>query len=115
MPSAEPSPLQQSNEQRVAPRVPKALPKAPQSEAVAKRLLYHSTIRPVQRFDSADFFLDQHYAKTREAAAADEAADEVMPDTEAPSDAVHQPATDASWQQQLQTPPLPQRSLGQQP
>merc|ERR1719424_425567 len=113
MPS-QPSPLQQSNEQqRSVPRVLPKAPKAPQSEAVAKRLLYHSTIRPVQRFDSADFFLDQHYAKARvqEAAAADEKCDDIMQDTDSPSDAVRQPAE--AWQNQLQTPPpLPQRARG---
>ena len=115
MPS-QPSPLQQSNEQRGGPKVPKTLPKAPQSEEVAKRLLYHSTIRPVQRFDSADFFLDQHYAKARaqeqEQTAADRTSDAVMEDAETPSD---QPAAAGPhWQQQLQKPPpLPQR-FGQQ-
>jgi hypothetical protein len=116
MPS-QPSPLQQSNEQQRS--VPRALPKAPKApltEAVAKRLLYHSTIRPVQRFDSADFFLDQHYAKARvqEAAAADDKCDEIVQDTDSPSEAVRQPAE--AWQNQLQTPPpLPQRAFAQQP
>lgn len=115
MPS-QPSPLQQRNEQRGAPKVPKALPKAPMSEAVAKRLLYHSTVRPLQRFDSADFFLDQH-AKAREQeqevqATADGAGDEVVQDAETlpglPA------AAGPHWQQQLQKPPpLPQR-FGQQ-
>lgn len=36
------------------------LPKAPQSKEVAQRLIRNSTIRPVQRFDSADYFLTLH-------------------------------------------------------
>ena len=39
---------------------PASLPKAPQSKQVAQRLLMHSNMRPVQRFDSADYFMKLH-------------------------------------------------------
>ena len=39
---------------------PSPLPKAPQGAEVAQRLLKHASIRPVQRFDSADYFLQLH-------------------------------------------------------
>ena len=39
---------------------PRPLPKAPLSKEVAQRLLRNSTVKPVQRFDSADYFLTRH-------------------------------------------------------
>ena len=101
-------PLQQSNgrgsrSSRHAP--PKELPKAPQSKEVAQRLLKHSTIRPIQRFDSADYYLDQHAARK-----AAEARQELEAELEKAIMDVNSPSAatiDVSWEQHLQTPPRP--------
>ena len=45
---------------RARSRKASPLPKAPQGQVVAQRLLRNSSIRPVQRFDSADYFLSQY-------------------------------------------------------
>lgn len=37
---------------------PRRLPKAPQGREVAQRLLRNSSLQPVKRFDSADYFKD---------------------------------------------------------
>lgn len=44
-------------------RIPMALPKAPQGEEVAQRLMKNASYIPVKRFDSADYFLQQWEAK----------------------------------------------------
>ena len=44
---------------------PRSLPKAPQGELVAQRLLRNATARPIQRFDSADYFLHLHHEQQR--------------------------------------------------
>ena len=64
MPEQAQQPLTQSNGQKPPserPRsAPKTLPKGPQSQEVAQRIIKHSTLRPVKRFDSADYFLEQY-------------------------------------------------------
>lgn len=44
---------------------PMPLPRAPQGKVIAQRLLHNSTARPVQRFDSADYFLSLHHQQQR--------------------------------------------------
>lgn len=44
---------------------PRLLPKAPTSEAVARRLWMNSNYVPVKRFDSADYFLSKHHEQQR--------------------------------------------------
>jgi len=57
---------------RASPKLPRVLPKAPQSHEVAQRLLRNSSMQPVKRFDSADYFkdlwLDQQKEKLRRGA-----------------------------------------------
>jgi hypothetical protein len=55
-----------------SPRTPAPLPKAPQCEEVAQRLLRNSTLVPVKRFDSADYFLSLHVEQQRLAREEDE-------------------------------------------
>lgn len=42
-----------------------APPHAPTSELVARRILSHAKAVPIKRFDSADFFLEQHKQKSQ--------------------------------------------------
>lgn len=69
---------------RPVPRGPAALPKAEMSEACARRILRNATATKVQRFDSADFFMNQYLSKQR-AATAEGAATESEPSTAASS------------------------------
>merc|ERR1712146_805178 len=71
------------------------LPKAPQGSDVAKRLLHHAALRknPVQRFDSADYFLEQHKEQQRRSS-----------ESSAMSDAMEQQLEPP---QQLEQPQLP--------
>ena len=55
---------------KASPR-PLSLPKAPLSQEVAKRLLRNATVRPVQRFDSADYFLQLHQERSKGASSAE--------------------------------------------
>lgn len=48
---------------------PHALPKAPTSAEVARRMLANAEARPVKRFDSADYFMNQYLATQQRATA----------------------------------------------
>lgn len=92
-------------------RRPRVLPKAPQGKEVAQRLLRNSTMHPVKRFDSADYFkdlwlADQQKEKRRAAGEATVPEDEVGAATTAAAPAAAQPKTsDCSFLDTLQAPP----------
>jgi len=100
-----------------APRGPVALPKAEMSEACARRLLRNATVTKVQRFDSADFFMNQYLSKQR-AATAEGAAPGSEPST-APSSARSEATPEEMpsgyadihvSEAQLERPPSPRRA-----
>lgn len=79
-PSA-PDQLSGGRTRKASPR-PLALPKAPMSQEVAQRMIRNSTVRPVQRFDSADYFLQQHLERVKGASSTASSADlELASDT----------------------------------
>merc|ERR1719424_2487262 len=57
-------------------RHPIRMPKAPQSKEVAQRLIMNSNLRPIARFDSADYFLNLHNAEQKRLSEAVERGDE---------------------------------------
>ena len=59
-----------------AGRHPIRMPKAPQSKEVAQRLIRHSQMRPIARFDSADYFLTLHNAEQKRLSEAVESGEE---------------------------------------
>ena len=61
---------------KASPRKYAGLPKAPQGKLVAQRLMRNATMRPVQRFDSADYFLQQHNDRNKAAASTPASDDE---------------------------------------
>jgi len=54
------------NDRGVRQQPPRALPKAPTSEAVARRLWMNSNAVPMKRFDSADYFLNQYLEQRKQ-------------------------------------------------
>jgi len=72
-------------------------PQAPTSQLVAQRILSHATAVPIKRFDSADFFLEQHKQKLQHRPYAD------APHKEASSEPHALPPMDLC----LEAPPLP--------
>lgn len=85
-----------------AKKLPKVLPKAPQSDEVAQRLLRNSTIRPVQRFDSADYFLEQWEQQQQTLKAQHEP---ILPRGTPVEEAIQPPVALMEEHDQLQKPP----------
>ena len=82
------------------PRKSVGPPRAPTSEMVAARILNNATACPVKRFDSADYFLDQHKHKRP-------SDDELVDATAAMDVTPSRPAPDAALDDSLQRPPPP--------
>jgi len=99
---------------RASPKQPRVLPKAPQSHEVAQRLLRNSSMQPVKRFDSADYFkdrwLDQQKEKLqREAAMGVYAGNVIAPAPEAaPPPHPRTMQAQSPVHHSLHAPPLPQ-------